>query len=75
MSVTVVTVLIWASLALLAYTYVGYPVLVAVLGKLFPLRVEIDPGWLPRVSALIARKPSQPSSTSAGSGRCGSPAA
>jgi cellulose synthase/poly-beta-1,6-N-acetylglucosamine synthase-like glycosyltransferase len=42
-----------ASTMLLAYTYVGYPLLVALLGRLFPLRTDLDPQWLPMVSALI----------------------
>lgn len=42
-----------ASASLLAYTYVGYPLLIALLARLFPLRAPIDPDWLPSVSALI----------------------
>jgi cellulose synthase/poly-beta-1,6-N-acetylglucosamine synthase-like glycosyltransferase len=46
-------ILTLVSLALLVYTYVGYPIAVAILGKLFPLRPTIDPAWLPKVTALI----------------------
>jgi cellulose synthase/poly-beta-1,6-N-acetylglucosamine synthase-like glycosyltransferase len=42
-----------ASVVLLAHTYVGYPLLVALLGRLFPLRTNVDPQWLPTVSAVI----------------------
>ena len=41
------------SLAVLAYTYVGYPVLVAALAKIRPLQVRADPSWRPRVSVLV----------------------
>lgn len=41
------------SAALLVYTYVGYPLLVALLGRFFRLRTKVDPHWLPMVSALI----------------------
>jgi biofilm PGA synthesis N-glycosyltransferase PgaC len=42
-----------ASLATVAYTYAGYPLLVAALSRLAPGRVREDPTWRPRVSALI----------------------
>jgi cellulose synthase/poly-beta-1,6-N-acetylglucosamine synthase-like glycosyltransferase len=41
------------SLALLLYTYVGYPVLIAVLARLRPVRVAADPDHTPMVSAII----------------------
>lgn len=41
------------SAAVLVYTYVGYPLLVALLARLFPWRAEVDPYWLPTVSVLI----------------------
>lgn len=41
-------------LALIAYTYVGYPVLIVVLARVFPLRVEVDESWQPKVSVCIA---------------------
>ena len=31
-------------LAVLVYTYLGYPVLIALLARLSPLRVDVDPG-------------------------------
>ena len=34
-----------ASLGLLLYTYVGYPVLIAILARLFPLRTGVDEAW------------------------------
>ncbi len=43
----------FAALAVLVYTYFGYPVLIAILAKLRPLRVRKDPGHTPMVSALI----------------------
>ena len=41
------------SLAVVAYTYAGYPMLVALLGRLFPLRSAADPSWEPMVSACV----------------------
>jgi cellulose synthase/poly-beta-1,6-N-acetylglucosamine synthase-like glycosyltransferase len=41
------------SLALLVYTYVGYPVLIAALARVWPLRTTPDPAFLPRVTACI----------------------
>jgi cellulose synthase/poly-beta-1,6-N-acetylglucosamine synthase-like glycosyltransferase len=43
-----------ASLALLVYTYAGYPVLVALAAWLRPLRVAVDPEYLPSVTACVA---------------------
>jgi cellulose synthase/poly-beta-1,6-N-acetylglucosamine synthase-like glycosyltransferase len=43
-----------ASLALLLYTYAGYPVLIAVLARLRPLRVAADPAYTPMVSVIIS---------------------
>lgn len=42
-----------AALALLVYTYVGYPLLVALLGRLRPLSTRADPAWTPSVTACI----------------------
>jgi cellulose synthase/poly-beta-1,6-N-acetylglucosamine synthase-like glycosyltransferase len=42
-----------AAFVVLVYTYVGYPLLVAALARLSPLRVREDPGWTPRVTACI----------------------
>jgi cellulose synthase/poly-beta-1,6-N-acetylglucosamine synthase-like glycosyltransferase len=39
--------------AILVYTYVGYPILVALLAKLFPTRGRRDPGWRPTVTVCI----------------------
>jgi glycosyl transferase family 2 len=48
--------MIWLSLvalALLVYTYVGYPIAVAILARLFPLRTRVDESWVPLVTACI----------------------
>ncbi len=45
--------LAYASLSLLAYTYVGYPAIVAALSRLRPMDVERDDAWTPTVSVLI----------------------
>jgi biofilm PGA synthesis N-glycosyltransferase PgaC len=42
-----------ASLAVLVYAYLGYPVLIALLARLAPLRVDVDPGWQPSVSICL----------------------
>jgi len=41
-------------LALVAYTYVGYPLLIVVCGRLFRHRPEVDRAWQPHVSVCIA---------------------
>ena len=41
------------ALALLVYTYVGYPLLVALLARLWPLSTRTDDGWTPHVTACI----------------------
>lgn len=41
------------SLALLIYTYVGYPILIAILARLFPLHTRSDEKWSPLVTACI----------------------
>jgi len=41
------------AVAVLVYTYFGYPVLIAVLARLWPMQVRKDPGHTPMVSALI----------------------
>jgi poly-beta-1,6-N-acetyl-D-glucosamine synthase len=43
-----------AALALLAYTYVGYPLLIGLLARLFPWRPRPDPTWEPTVSVCVA---------------------
>jgi cellulose synthase/poly-beta-1,6-N-acetylglucosamine synthase-like glycosyltransferase len=48
-----VTVLVVAALGVVVYTYVGYPVLVAVLARLFPLRPGRDPSYEPTVTACV----------------------
>jgi len=45
--------LVTASLALLLYTYAGYPILIAGLARLFPQKVARDPTFEPAVSVLI----------------------
>lgn len=40
-------------LAFLFYTYVAYPVLVAILAHLRPMRIDEDPGYRPKVSAIV----------------------
>jgi poly-beta-1,6-N-acetyl-D-glucosamine synthase len=42
------------SLAVLVYTYFGYPVVLAALARLYPLRVTPDPEYRPLVSVCIA---------------------
>lgn len=46
-------VVAWIALALLAYTYVGYPILVALLARIWPLRTRVDDTWTPMVTACI----------------------
>ncbi len=41
-------------LGLVTYTYVGYPVLITVLGRLFRHRPQVDTEWKPLVTACIA---------------------
>jgi hypothetical protein len=50
-SVTVALTII--ALGILIYTYVGYPVLIGLAARLFPLRLQIQPGREPSVSALV----------------------
>lgn len=45
--------LAYASVALLGYTYVGYPAVVAVLSALKPMTTTRDPSYTPKVSVLI----------------------
>lgn len=42
-----------SSLALLGYTYVGYPLTVAALSKISPMKVRKDQSFAPRVSVLM----------------------
>src|SRR6185295_18983417 len=39
--------------SILVYTYVGYPIVIGVLARLRPLRIEEDPAYLPKVIACI----------------------
>ncbi len=41
------------NITLLGYTYVGYPVLIGALARMFPMNVAEDPGWEPKVTACI----------------------
>lgn len=41
------------AVALLAYTYFGYPVVIGALARLWPTRPKADPTWLPTVTACI----------------------
>ena len=45
--------LLWGSILVLAYIYVGYPVLVVTLGKLFRRRIAYGEGW-PSITVIIA---------------------
>jgi len=42
------------ALAVLVYTYAGYPVLLALLKRVLPLHVRRDPNWTPTVTACVA---------------------
>jgi hypothetical protein len=42
------------ALALLAYTYVGYPLLIGLLARLMPWKPRPDPTWQPSVSICVA---------------------
>jgi biofilm PGA synthesis N-glycosyltransferase PgaC len=42
-----------ACLLVLAYTYVGYPVVIGILAKLWPMKLVEEPAWRPTVSVLI----------------------
>ena len=44
----------WTSLALGLYPYLGYPLLVALVGSLRRRRVNADPAYLPRVTVITA---------------------
>jgi biofilm PGA synthesis N-glycosyltransferase PgaC len=46
--------LFFGSAGLIAYTFLGYPALVATLARLRPRPIASDPGFEPRVSLLIA---------------------
>ncbi len=52
-TVTLVLILALVSFGVLVYTYIGYPVLIGVLARLFPLRIPEDPSYLPKVTACI----------------------
>ncbi|WP_437690416.1 glycosyltransferase family 2 protein [Sorangium sp. So ce176] len=41
------------AVAVLVYTYVGYPVVIGVLARLWPAQRKEDPGYLPTVTACI----------------------
>jgi len=49
----VAQIIFWATLALLIYVYVGYPLLLAVLAA-FSRRRRIEPGYEPKITVLIA---------------------
>ena len=42
------------ALAVLVYTYAGYPVLLALLRRVRPLRPRRDPSWMPTVTVCVA---------------------
>jgi cellulose synthase/poly-beta-1,6-N-acetylglucosamine synthase-like glycosyltransferase len=42
------------ALAVLVYTYAGYPVLIALLGRVRRLRTQLDPTWTPTVTVCVA---------------------
>ena len=46
--------LFWASIALIVYVFVGYPVVLAIVGALRPRPWRRDPAFQPRVSVVIA---------------------
>jgi cellulose synthase/poly-beta-1,6-N-acetylglucosamine synthase-like glycosyltransferase len=50
---TAAKICFWAGAAALAYTYVGYPLLVAALSRLRPREVRKRDGWTPSVSVVI----------------------
>jgi cellulose synthase/poly-beta-1,6-N-acetylglucosamine synthase-like glycosyltransferase len=50
---TATVILVWFSLGALVYVYVGYPLLLAVIG-LFAKRPSAAPGYFPKISVLIA---------------------
>src|SRR5437660_234826 len=50
---TAAVVLLWFSLGTLVYVYVAYPLLLAVIG-FFSMRPKAAPGYLPKISMLIA---------------------
>lgn len=49
----VLTVIFWASAALLAHTYVVYPIILPLLARLFGREVQSDAGFEPRVAFLV----------------------
>lgn len=53
MADTLLIVVFWAALALIFYTYAGYPLLVAAIGSFFP-RSRRDLSYEPSVSVMIA---------------------
>jgi cellulose synthase/poly-beta-1,6-N-acetylglucosamine synthase-like glycosyltransferase len=42
-----------AALAVLVYTYAGYPILIALAARFFPLRLRVDRDYTPSISAII----------------------
>lgn len=52
MRVIVITTAL-GSLSVLGYTYVGYPVLIGALARVFPMDIVEDAHWEPRVTACI----------------------
>ncbi len=54
--VDVTTWLLWASVALLVYTYFGYPALVGLWARLAPHPVATSPDYLPRVAIIVVAR-------------------
>lgn len=50
---TMAAAVAWIALGVLVYTYVGYPLLVALLARLWPLDTRADEAWTPLVTACI----------------------
>jgi cellulose synthase/poly-beta-1,6-N-acetylglucosamine synthase-like glycosyltransferase len=50
---TAFEIIFWASIGILVYTYVGYPLLLAIVSRLFS-RNRPEPGYTPSLSILIA---------------------
>lgn len=51
--VDAMTIVALVALALLGYTYVGYPIAIAILARLWPQRSDEDATWTPLVTACI----------------------
>lgn len=44
----------WASIALIVYCYIGFPIFLAFRGLFFPKRIKLEPTYSPQVSVIIA---------------------